>query len=189
MSGNNHNLNIRESRDWRTFLTNVIRVKLISRSTLEIEIIALHSQLALYQPTVLQQLREATPFGMQPKYLIHDNDNIFASKDLQKFLANSKITSVRTSYRSPWQNGICERTVGILRRELLDHIIPFNEGHLGSLLGEYIDGYYNPSRTHQGIERQTPIISEDSVKTAIAETSLISEPILSGLYHNYRKAA
>ena len=32
---------------------------------------------------VAQQLREATPFGNQPEYLIHDNDRIFVSKELQ----------------------------------------------------------------------------------------------------------
>jgi hypothetical protein len=52
---------------------------------------------------VLQQLKEATPFGMQPEYLIHDNDSIFASKDLQEFLVNAKITSVRTGFHAPWQ--------------------------------------------------------------------------------------
>ena len=138
---------------------------------------------------VAQQLREATPFGLQPKYLIHDNDTIFVSKDLQEFLANSKIKSVKTGYRSPWQNGICERAVGILRRELLDHIIPFNENHLEYLLREYIFSYYNPTRTHQGIERQTPLISEKPAKTSIAETSLTSDTLLGGLYHNYRKVA
>jgi transposase InsO family protein len=138
---------------------------------------------------VAQQLREATPLGIQPKYLIHDNDSIFLCKDLQEFLANAKIKSIRTSYHSPWQNGICERTVGILRRELFDHIIPFNEEHLRRLLGEYIEQYFNPRRTHQGINRQTPALSEISAGTTIEATSLIPEPVLGGLYHNYRKAA
>jgi putative transposase len=88
---------------------------------------------------------------MQPEYLVHDNDRIFVSKDLQAFLAKLKIKSVKTGYHCPWQNGVCERAVGILRRELLDHIVPFNEKHLEYLLKEYIDGYYNPCRTHQGI--------------------------------------
>jgi putative transposase len=108
---------------------------------------------------------------------------------LQAFLTKSKIKSVKTGYHSPWQNGICERTVGILRRELLDHILPFDEQHLGYLLKEYIHNYYNPHRTHQGIERQTPIASKEARKTTIAETTLVSEQILGGLYHNYRKAA
>jgi putative transposase len=93
------------------------------------------------------------------------------------------------NYHSPWQNGICERVVGILRRELLDHVIPMNEKHLGCLLKEYIHNYYNPHRTHQGIGRQTPIASKKTGKTAIAETALVSKPILSGLYHNYHKTA
>jgi putative transposase len=92
-------------------------------------------------------------------------------------------------YYSPWQNDICERVVGILRRELLDHIIPMSEKHLHSLLKKYIDNYYNPHRTHQGIGRQTLILSQEPTKASIGKTSLISEPILGGLYHNYRKAA
>ena len=64
---------------------------------------------------VAGQLRNATPFGLQPKYLIHDNDKIFVSKKLQEFLAKAKIKTIRTGYHSPWQNGICERAVGILR--------------------------------------------------------------------------
>jgi transposase InsO family protein len=138
---------------------------------------------------VAQPIRETTPFGIQLKYLIHDNDRIFTSKDLQELMANTDIKSVRTGYHSLWQNGICERTVEIIRRELIDHIVPFNEGHLQCLLAEYINQYYNPSRTHQGINRKTPTSSEEPVKTSITETSLISEPILGGLYHNYRKAA
>ena len=138
---------------------------------------------------VAHQIREATPFGTNPEYLLHDNDGIFTAKDFQEFLANSKIQSLRTSFHSPWQNGICERAVGILRRELLDHIIPLNEKHLENLLREYIEKYYNPVRTHQGINCQTPILSEKPPETLVADTVLQSEPILGGLYHCYRKAA
>ncbi len=139
--------------------------------------------------TVAQQLREATSFGNQPEYLNHDNDRIFVSKDLQTFLAGSKITSIHTGFHSPWQNGICERTVGILRRELLDHIIPMNQKHLECLIRGYIHDYYNPNRTHQAINRQIPLPSSKPVETSIAETNLIFKPFLGGLYHNYRKAA
>jgi transposase InsO family protein len=33
----------------------------------------------------------------------------------------------RTSFRSPWQNGVAERWVGNCRRDLLDHVIVLNE--------------------------------------------------------------
>jgi transposase InsO family protein len=99
---------------------------------------------------IAQQIREATPYGQTPQYLIHDNDSIFTAGLLQKFLSNTNIKAKRTGFHAPWQNGVCERTVGILRQELLNHVIPLNEKHLERLLREYIDGYYNPARTHQG---------------------------------------
>ncbi len=108
---------------------------------------------------------------------------------MQRFLENSNIKSKRTSFHSPWQNGVCERTVGILRQELLNHVIPFNEKHLERLLGEYIGKYYNPARTHQGINCQTPILSAKPVKTFAKTIVLESEPILNGLYHRYKKVA
>lgn len=137
----------------------------------------------------MQQLKEATLFGMQPENLLYDDDSIFLSNDVQEFLISSNIRSIRTAYHSPWQNGICEWTVGILRRELLDHVIPFHEEHLRHLLDEYINQYYDPSRTHQDIGRKTLIIFGEFDKATITEISLVSKPVLGGLYHNYRKAA
>jgi len=138
---------------------------------------------------VAQQIREATPFGETPKYLIHDNDATFTSHELKDFLTNANIKSKKTGFKCPWQNGVCERTVGILRRELLDHIIPINEKHLQYLLKEYIDKYYNPVRTHQGIDCHTPILKEKLPETTVATTVLKSTPILHGLYHDYQKVA
>jgi transposase InsO family protein len=138
---------------------------------------------------VKQQVRNATPFGKQPKYLLHDNDSIFTAGCLQAFLSNANIKSVRTAYCSPWQNGICERTVGIIRQEVLNHIIPLDENHLHSILHRYIDGYYNSHRTHQGIGCRTPDIKPRPPKTTIAETKLVSTELLGGLYHTYEKVA
>ena len=56
---------------------------------------------------------------------------------------------IRTAYRSLWQNGIAERWVGSIRRELLDHVIVLNRRHLRRLLNEYIR-YYHEDRTHLG---------------------------------------
>ncbi|MCP4290462.1 MAG: transposase [bacterium] len=47
------------------------------------------------------------------------------------------INQVVTSRRSPWQNGYCERVIGSIRRECLDHIIVLNEKHLHRILKEY----------------------------------------------------
>ena len=58
---------------------------------------------------VKQQIRNATPYNHKPKYLIHDNDAVFVCEAFKTFLSDSGIKSKRTSYYSPWQNGIAER--------------------------------------------------------------------------------
>jgi len=42
---------------------------------------------------VAQQIRNATPFGKQPKYIIHDNSGEFRSILFQRFLSDMGITS------------------------------------------------------------------------------------------------
>ena len=137
---------------------------------------------------VIQQIRNATSFGMQPKYLIHDNGQPFVSKLFQQFLMHCNITSKHTSFYSPWQNGICERLIGTVRRELFDHIVPFNQKHLERMLTEYVE-YYNNVRTHQTLGGTTPIYSKPPPETNVADSKLSSRPILGGLYHDYKKAA
>lgn len=64
-----------------------------------------------------------------------------------------------------------------------------NERHLEHLLKEYIGKYYNPVRTDQGIDCQTPVLKQKPPETTIAKTVLKSKPILNGLYHGYQKVA
>jgi len=61
--------------------------------------------------------------------------------------------------------------------------------HLEQLLRKYIHRYYNPARTHQGINHQTPILVDESAKIVVVEAVLESSPILNGLYHQYKKVA
>ena len=137
---------------------------------------------------VKQQLKNATPFNKKTKYLIHDNDKMFRAESFQLFLKSANIISKRTTIHSPWQNGICERLVGIVKQDLLNHIIPLNEKHLHKLLYEYVNEYYNFNRTHQGINCETPIRKKPPIKSFIKDTKLISSPVLGGLYHNYTKS-
>jgi putative transposase len=96
------------------------------------------------------------------------------------------LESVRTSFRSPWQNGIAERWVGSCRRDLLDHVIILNARHLKRLLSQYVQ-YYHEDRTHLGLNKETP----DNRPTAIRTDGcgVISKPRLGGLHHRYDLAA
>src|SRR6516164_4331471 len=68
---------------------------------------------------IIQQLREAFPFGAAPRFLIHDRDAKYGT-EVPAATRSLKINAVRTSFESPWQNGVVERWVGSCRRELLD---------------------------------------------------------------------
>jgi transposase InsO family protein len=125
----------------------------------------------------------------QSQKILDDNDSVFTSELVQRFMSNAKIESVRTSFQSPWQNGVCERLIGILRQELLNHIIPLNQKHLERILREYVDDYYNSHRTHQGIGCETPDVSPRPAETVASEVELVSKGLLGGLYHTYTKVA
>ena len=103
---------------------------------------------------VIQQLREAMPFGQQPSYLFRDNDGIYGD-EVGRFLAGTGIEEVKTAHRCPWQNPFVERYGGTLRRELLDHLIVLSERHLKYLLKEFIEEYYHRARPHQGLHGDT----------------------------------
>jgi len=134
---------------------------------------------------VIQQLREAMPFGEQPRYLFRDNDGIYGD-GVRAFLISCAILEVRTAYRSPWQNPCVERMIGTLRRELLDHVIVLNQAYLERLLREYLTQYYHTARPHQGLGGETPVPQPGA---AVGQGELISVPVLGGLHHRYYRAA
>jgi len=132
---------------------------------------------------VIQQLREATPFGKQPRYLFRDNDRIFGY-GVRAFLTSCGIQEVRTAYDSPWQNPYIERMIGTLRRELLHHVIVLSQGHLERLLREYLDQYYHTARPHQGLGGETPTMA-----LLDGGGELVSVPVVGGLHHRYYRVA
>jgi putative transposase len=132
---------------------------------------------------IVQQLREAFPFGLAPRFLIFDRDAKYGL-EVPSAVRSLRMSPVRTSFESPWQNGIAERWVGSCRRELLDHIIAVDEGHLKRLLAEYV-GYYQDDRTHLGLGKGTPNCRTRSR----ASGRVLSHERLGGLHHRYDRAA
>src|ERR1035438_2611854 len=105
------------------------------------------------QAWVTQQLRNATPCGAGPRFLIRDGDDKFGTA----FDALGRATGirvVRTAVRAPNMNAVCERFLGSLRRECLDHVLVLDARHLQRVVAEYVR-YHNAARPHQGIRQQT----------------------------------
>ena len=76
-----------------------------------------------------QQLVNAFPYDPAPKHLIRDRDKIYGAAFVRR-VRSMGIDQVLTAPRSPWQNPYCERVIGTLRRECLDHVIVLGEQHL-----------------------------------------------------------
>ena len=132
---------------------------------------------------IAQQLREAFPFEAAPRFLIFDRDAKYGT-EVPATVRSMRIWSVRTSFQSPWQNGIAERWIESCRRDLLDHIIAVDERHLKRLLSEYVR-YYHEDRTHLGLGKETPGCRIRSAATG----RIISHERLGGLHHRYDRAA
>ena len=133
-----------------------------------------------------QQLREATPFGAGPKYLIRDNDDKFGAV-FDGVAKGAGIEIRKTPIKTPQANAICERFLGSVRRECLDHVLILSEKHLRRIGASYVD-YFNGGRPHQGIEQRVPRLVE---REAAGEGGgrVIAFPVLGGLHHDYRRAA
>jgi putative transposase len=138
-----------------------------------------------YHPTqqwTAQQLRNAT-FDAAPRFLIRDNDGKYGTA-FDDVARGSNIKVIARLH--PNMNAICERFIGSLRRECLDHILLLGDTHMQRLVREYLD-YFNQRRAHQGIGQAIPKGPANDNVPAIGE--VISRPILGGLYHDYRRAA
>ena len=136
---------------------------------------------------VAQQLREATPYGQTPTYLIRDNDRKFGLH-FARVATTSGIKVLRTPYRTPQANAICERFLGSVRRECLDHFLIFHERQLHRLLKAYVL-YFNQARPHQGLGQRIPDLPVHAALPSNQPDQVLSVPVLGGLHHDYRRAA
>jgi putative transposase len=136
---------------------------------------------------VAQQLREATPYGYGPRYLIRDNDGKFGSQ-FANVAEGTGIDVVPIPPRSPDLNPICERFLGSVRRECLDHVVILGERHLRGVLRAYVEDDFNRSRPHQGLFQRIPNPEVSRLNLRPVRT-VVSVPVLGGLHHDYRWAA
>ena len=130
-----------------------------------------------------QQLREATPFGDGPRFLIRDNDNKFGAA-FGRVADGTDVEVLTTPYQAPKANAICERFLGSVRRECLDFFLILNERHLHKTMKQY-QVYFNHARPHQGISQHIPCPPEQPQQQNMGK--IISHPVLGGLHHDYRR--
>lgn len=136
---------------------------------------------------IVQSLREAFPFDARLRFAVLDRDGKYGS-EVPNALRRIGTEPVRCAYRSPWQNGVAERWIGSVRRELLDHVVVLNADHLTRLLSSFV-GYYNRTRCHLGVNKDSPEGRVPSFKPSTPAT-ILAFPEVGGLQHRYEwKAA
>jgi transposase InsO family protein len=186
------------SQSWKTFLQNhaeaIAAIDMCVVPTLTFErlfvfVVLGHGRRRLLwfqvtrHPTaewLARQITEAFPWASAPTYLVRDNDRAYGHAFSRRVMAMG-IRDRPISPRSPWQNGHMERLIGTLRRECLDRMLIFGEAHLRQVLTAYAC-YYNDSRTHLSLHKDTPLGRAVQRYGNIAAT-----PVLSGLHHRYAR--
>ena len=134
------------------------------------------------QGWVWQQIREATPWGVHPRFLLRDRDRCDGG-DFVRRAAAMGITTVLSPVRAPQANAIAERVIGTLRRDCLDHVLVLSERHLRHVLQEYV-AYDNTTRPHQSLGDEPPDGPRHAHRPP-GPVRLTSRPILGGLHHEY----
>jgi len=188
------------SQTWRTFLENHVKtmvsvdfftVPTVRFQVLYVFLVLAHDRRRIVHfnvtahPTAewtAQQLREAFPFELIPRYLLRDRDRIFGS-EFGKDVKAMGIKEVLSAPGSPWQRAFVERVIGTLRRECLDHVIVFNEASLYQHVKSFL-AYYHESRTHLSLAKDTPELRPVHPPELGA---VIAIPQVGGLHHRYER--
>jgi len=142
----------------------LIRAFLVPRLSLAAENLALRQQLAVYKHSVKRPI-----YGDYFKKRVKDMG----------------IDEVPIAPQAPWQNPYCERIIGSIRRDCLDHVIVLNEAHLHRILTEYFQ-YDHRCRPHLSLDRNSPTprcIERPS------EGEVVAIPQVGGLHHRYTRCA
>jgi putative transposase len=191
----------RPSATWRSFLRSqaegiwscdIFTVTTVAFRRLYVMVVIAHVSRELKQvaitdsPTTawcIQVMREVTPADRCPTFLIHDNDARFGGQ-FDQAIWHMGIRPIRTPLRAPRANSICERVIGTLRREVLDHTLIWNARHLARTLRQ-ARRWYNTGRPHQALEQQAPT-AYTPPEEPVPPSEVVSIPVLGGLHHDYR---
>jgi transposase InsO family protein len=107
-------------------------------------------------------------------------DAVFAAEDAEVLLSAPRV---------PKMNAHCERVIGTVRREALDHVLIMNASHATRVLAEFAD-HYNRHRPHRSRGQLPPEASQQTPPAInIQNRQLLRTRVLGGAINEYRYAA
>jgi hypothetical protein len=117
------------------------------------------------------------------RFLLHDNDTKFTDR-FDTVFCSEGLHVIHTLFQAPNANTYAERWIRTVREECLDHILMLNEAHLRNVLKEYVEGYYNMARQHQGIGQGMPLPRGQLVGSGVLQ----KRRVLGGIINDYYRA-
>jgi transposase InsO family protein len=190
------------SQTWRTFLDNHVpdiaacdffAVPTVTFRVLCVFIVLRHDRRQIvhfnvtdhpYAEWAAQQIINAFPYEEAPRFLLRDRDGIYGNY-FKNRATDMGIEEVLIAPRSPWQNPFCERVIGSIRRDCVDHVIVLNAAHLHRILTGYFQ-YYHHSRPHLSLDRNSP--TPRCIEPP-SEGDVVALPQVGGLHHRYTRRA
>lgn len=122
------------------------------------------------------------------RFLLRDRDAKYTTAFDAVFEAED-MEILKSPPRAPKTNAHCERVIGSIRREVLDHTLILSENHARHVLAEY-QRHFNEHRPHQG-RGQLPAAHQEQPAPAhrLDARRLLRTEILGGVINEYRYAA
>jgi transposase InsO family protein len=148
------------------------------------------------QPTrewAVQQARNlAADLGMcmeSLRFLLRDRDDKYGTA-FDTVLETEELEVILSALRIPRMNAHCERIIGSIRREMLDHVLIVNEAHARQVLAAY-QRHYNTHRPHQA-RQQLPSDAKERPDATVHDPNarrVLRTRILGGVINEYRYTA
>lgn len=123
-------------------------------------------------------------FLLGKRFLILDRDPVYTAQ-FRRLLRDSGVVPLRLPPKSPNLNAHAERFVRSIRNECLDHVVLLGEGHLRTVIREYI-AHYHLERNHQGIGNV--LIDLPTTPSSTTDT-VVRRKRLGGMLSHYEREA
>ena len=119
------------------------------------------------------------------RFLIRDRDAKF-TRVFDEIFAGEGLKMVKTPPRAPRANCYAERWIRTARAGCTDRMLIYDERHLRSVLGEYVD-HYNRHRPHQSRQQRAP--DQDDQASAPLNLPVQRRKVLGGVINECHRAA
>jgi transposase InsO family protein len=129
-------------------------------------------------------LDAAEGFLLDKRYLILDRDPVYTAQ-FRRLLRDSGVTPLRLPAKSPNLNAHAERFVRSIREDCLNHVVLLGEGHLRTVVREYV-AHYHAERNHQGIGNE---LIEPVAGVPATSGKVLRRRRLGGLLNYYEREA